>query len=278
MLYVPEANMDQFYINPYGYDMRKLDAEMPQDYRSFDLSNFLRDPTSKQSATLQIRLYMLRYTQYIDALAHLLSTGQGVVLDRSCFSDFVFIEAMARAKYVSPAAKSVYYDLRKNTIDELFKPHLVIYLDVPVDTIKERVKARKYPGEAGSKVINDAFLNDIDHFYKQEYLKTINVTSELLVYDWSNGGDTEIVVEDIERMDFDRFEKHDKKLKDWRLPKEWDWCEARQKFTHDRPTLLNYFNVPRYDVPELIRSPEDTKTFREVWFNVSSRGVLVLCS
>lgn len=269
MLYVPEANMDQIYINPYGYDMRKLDDQMPQDYKSFDVTNFLRDPTSKQSATFQIRMYMLRYAQYVDALAHMLSTGQGVVLDRSCFSDFVFIEAMQRAKYVSPGAKSVYYDLRRNTIEELFKPHLVIYLDVPVETIKERVKARKLPAECESKVINDAYLKDIDHIYKQEYLKTISTSSELLVYDWSNGGDAEIVVEDIERIDFDRFDKHDKKLKDWRLPKEWDWCEARQKFTHERPSLMNYFNVPRYDVPELVRNADDAKQFRDVWYNVS---------
>lgn len=68
--------------------------------------------------------------------------------------------------------------------------------------------------------------------------------------------------------DFDRFDKHDKKLKSWRLPKEWDWCEARQLFTHDKPVLMNYFNVPRYDVPELLRSAEDTKKFRDIWYNV----------
>lgn len=69
------------------------------------------------------------------------------------------------------------------------------------------------------------------------------------------------------RADFDRFDKHDKKLKDWRLPKEWDWCEARQRFTHDKPDLMNYFNVPRYDVPELLRSAEDSKAFRDIWYN-----------
>lgn len=72
----------------------------------------------------------------MDALAHVLSTGQGVVLDRSVFSDYVFVEAMNRANYISSGAKSVYYDVRKNTIEELLKPHLVIYLDVPVDVVK----------------------------------------------------------------------------------------------------------------------------------------------
>lgn len=198
MLYVPEANMDLIYINPYGYDMRQLDAQLPASYRSYDIGNFLQHPTDKQAANFQIRMYMLRYQQYVDALAHVLSTGQGVVLDRSCFSDFVFVEAMVRAKYMSAGAKSVYYDLKKNTIGELFKPHLVVYLDVPVETVRERLAARKLAGE--TETCTDAYLRDVDHFYKQEYLKEAAVSSELLVYDWSAGGETEIVVEDIERI------------------------------------------------------------------------------
>lgn len=41
----------------------------------------------------------------MDALAHLLSTGQGVVLDRCVYSDFVFAEAMASQGYISKAGK-----------------------------------------------------------------------------------------------------------------------------------------------------------------------------
>lgn len=51
--------------------------------------------------------------------------------------------------------------------------------------------------------------------------------AELLIYDWSSYGDVEVVVEDIERIDFDNFDKHDPKIKDWRLPSEWDWNTAR---------------------------------------------------
>lgn len=111
----------------------------------------------------------------------------------------------------------------------------------------------------------------METFYKQEYLKDISIHAELLVYDWSSGGETEIVVEDIERIDFDKFEidPHNKKMKDWRFPLEWDWCEARIKFCNDKDVMMNYFNVPRFDVPELLRSPDDSKIWRDVWFNVS---------
>lgn len=56
-----------------------------------------------------------------------------------------------------------------------------------------------------SKVLSDEYLKNMDFFYKQRYLKEISVSSELLVYDWSNGGETEIVVEDIERIGSSSF-------------------------------------------------------------------------
>ena len=42
----------------------------------------------------------------------------------------------------------------------------------------------------------------------------------MLVYDWSDGGDTEVVVEDIERLNMDYFDKYDKQQKDWRMHNE----------------------------------------------------------
>lgn len=140
------------------------------------------------------------FSQYIDALAHVLSTGQGVVLDRSVYSDFVFIEAMHMSNYISKGVRSVYYDIKENSILELLKPHLVIYLDVPVETVKQRIKERNIDYEVNSKALSDKYLHDIDSVYKQKFLKEVSIASELLVYDWSAGGETEVVVEDIERI------------------------------------------------------------------------------
>ena len=43
---------------------------------------------------------------------------------------------------------------------------------------------------------------------------------QVLMYDWSEGGETEVVVEDIERLNLDYFDKYDKQQADWRLFKE----------------------------------------------------------
>ncbi|XP_058461865.1 NADH dehydrogenase [ubiquinone] 1 alpha subcomplex subunit 10, mitochondrial [Malaya genurostris] len=266
MKYFPEATMDGCYKNSYGYDMRQLDPRLPLNMRSFDANNFLQDPTNRNVASFQLRMLVQRYSQYIDALAHLFSTGEGVVLDRCVYSDFVFVEAMFKNGFISKGARSVYYDLVKNTFSELMKPHLVIYLDVPVQNVKDRIKKRSHPAEVNSKALTDKYLTDMEQIYKQQYLKDISTHAELLVYDWSNYGETEVVVEDIERIDFDRFDKDDTHMRDWRFENEEDWTEARARYM-DKFDLMNYFNVPRYDVPELIVSPEDYKEWYEVWYD-----------
>lgn len=109
--------------------------------------------------------------------------------------------------------------------------------------------------------------------YKQQYLKDISKHAEIMIYDWSNYGDAEVVIEDIERMDFDQFEKdpQNKKMRDWRFYDESEACETRIKFTRDKSDLMTYFNIPRYDVPELVREADNGRILREVWYNVSEK-------
>lgn len=264
MLYLPEANMDMVYINHYGFDLRTLDNQLPASCRSFDVKDFCIDPKNRLVAMFQISTYAARFSQYVDALAHLLSTGQGVVLDRSVYSDFVFLESMVSEGYMSKPARSVYYEIKQNTILELMRPHLVIYLDVPVAKVQENIKKRAIPYELNSKVFSETYLNTMEMCYKQQFLKQISDHSELLVYDWSNGGDVEVVVEDVERIDFDRYTHHDKKLVDWRLDDEEEWAVVRNIYADNKNDLLNYFNVPRFDVPELVTEAEDFKVYLDI--------------
>lgn len=85
--------------------MRQLDSQLPDSVKSFDEKTFCRNPTGLNTAAFQVWMYRLRYSLYIDALAHILSTGQGVVIERSPFSDFVFMEAMFSNKYISKEGK-----------------------------------------------------------------------------------------------------------------------------------------------------------------------------
>ena len=51
--------------------------------------------------------------------------------------------------------------------------------------------------------------------------------AEVLIYDWSEGGDAEVLVEDICSINFDKHTNYDTQLEDWRLNEEWDWKAKR---------------------------------------------------
>ena len=119
------------------------------------------------------------------------------------------------------------------------------------------------PHEVNSKALTEKYLKDIEENYRTEYLNEIAKHSHLLVYDWSKGGDLEVVVEDIENLDFRKKEFGDDRLEDW------DW-----KPPHDRELIKRYTlaahriildaHVPRLDVPELLVNAQDSAE----WYNV----------
>uniref|UniRef100_J3JVZ9 NADH dehydrogenase [ubiquinone] 1 alpha subcomplex subunit 10, mitochondrial n=1 Tax=Dendroctonus ponderosae TaxID=77166 RepID=J3JVZ9_DENPD len=264
MLYYPEANLDMQYINPYGYDLRQLDSMLPPSCKSFDVMDFMRNPNHMLVARWQIEQYMIKVSQYIDSLAHLLSTGQGVVLDRCAFSDFVFVEAMYSQKYLSKPAYKKYYEFRRSTIDHLLKPHLIIYLDVPVSKVLENVRQRNISYEKNSPVFTQQYLEVMEKTYKQKYLKEMSPNAELLVYDWTVEGDTDIVVEDVEAIDFDKYDEQDSHFQDWNLPNEEEWGCVRSRYADQKDDILSYANVQTYDVPELLMSGEDSQIYCRV--------------
>lgn len=258
MKHFPEANMDIHYIRPNGCDLRMFDDQIPEDARTFDHVNFNLTPDHRLAANFQIMMYSARYSQYIDALAHLFNTGQGVVLERSPYSDFVFLEAMYNQKLISRPVRGIYYELRGNTIEELMRPHLVIYLDMNVEQVQDAIKKRNLKHETQGRALTKPFLMDIERQYKNKYLRDIATHAELLVYDWSGGGEVEVVVEDIERLNFDQYTERDEpKMKDWRLPREMEWADQRMLYTNCKHILMNLFAIPNFDVPELITSADD---------------------
>uniref|UniRef100_A0A7I2YQU0 NADH dehydrogenase [ubiquinone] 1 alpha subcomplex subunit 10, mitochondrial n=1 Tax=Homo sapiens TaxID=9606 RepID=A0A7I2YQU0_HUMAN len=133
------------------------------------LEKFYDDPRSNDgnSYRLQSWLYSSRLLQYSDALEHLLTTGQGVVLERSIFSDFVFLEAMYNQGFI-----------RKQCVDHYNEPH--------------------------EMKITSAYLQDIENAYKKTFLPEMSEKCEVLQYSAREAQDSKKVVEDIEYLKFDK--------------------------------------------------------------------------
>lgn len=133
LLYMPPPVHDDLYINTYGYDVRALDSRLPISCRSYDLKQFLADPHHLQVPHCQLAYFSMRLEQYMNALLHTLATGQGVILNRSVFSDIAFVHTMHKTGYLTKGEVKNFEDMRAAAIEYLLKPHIAIYLDAPPD-------------------------------------------------------------------------------------------------------------------------------------------------
>ena len=136
MLYVPQVTPEDYYVHEHNFDLRTLDDKLPPSCRSADLETFFKNPTFRNGACLQILFYQLRFKKYINILAHVLSTGQGVVTERSPWSDSCFASTMVSNGFMSLNASKVYNIMIEQSLHELMRPHLIVYLDAPVKTVQ----------------------------------------------------------------------------------------------------------------------------------------------
>lgn len=56
-------------------------------------------------------------------------------------------------------------------------------------------------------------------------------------------------------------------MKDWRIQDKWDWNEVRHRMTNGKQEMMCLFNIPSYDVPELVIGADDYKAQFEAWDN-----------
>jgi len=259
MKFVPGFTMDDFYINSYGYDLRDLDYKVEHErVKTYDEKKFAQDPTG-QSGGLDRMLYNMhlqRYLQHMEILEHIFNTGEGVVTERSPHSDWIYMDAAYNQGWVDKTTRAHYHKIRNMTLEMLLRPNLIIHLDAPLDVVQSKIRERSkttHPWEANSPVWeNTDYLHDLYNvMLKKKYLSLAAESSMVLSYDWSEGGDVEVVIEDIERLNMDYHDKYDKQQKDWRLLTEERFATKRWQFTH-KEQLLNQFRDPFWLADKLI--------------------------
>ncbi|XP_053257309.1 NADH dehydrogenase [ubiquinone] 1 alpha subcomplex subunit 10, mitochondrial [Podarcis raffonei] len=198
MRYFPEA--DIHYVDRVTGDRTILDSKFSGNC---SLEKFYSSPKHPDgnSYRLQAWLFSNRLLQYADALEHLLTTGQGVVLERSPYSDFVFLEAMYKQGYIHKRCVEHYDTMKDLSLSDFLPPHLTIYIDVPVSEVMKRIEERGKPYE---KKVSPAYLQSIEDGYKKSFLPQISETSEVLQYTTSEAEHVEKVIEDIEYLKFNK--------------------------------------------------------------------------
>ena len=82
------------------------------------------------------------------------------------------------------------------------------------------------------KASNIDFLVNLPSFEVLYISSLFRRWSRALVYDWSDGGDAEVVVEDIEHTELDMIEMYDDQQKEWRFHDEQTAAYQRNLFTN----------------------------------------------
>ncbi|XP_068185264.1 NADH dehydrogenase [ubiquinone] 1 alpha subcomplex subunit 10, mitochondrial [Antennarius striatus] len=197
MLYMPEA--DIFYL-----DKRSGSERLPVDFNGMcSLEKFYTDPKAADgnSYRLQLWMYNMRIVQYADAIEHLITTGQGVVLERSPFSDMVFLEAMLEEGYIRRQCAEHYNEIKHISICEFLPPHLVIYIDQPAEEVQKKLKQSDKPYLHNVPL---SYLKAIGSSYKNLFLPEIMKKSEVLVFDVAHAEQVQVVLDDIKYLKFDK--------------------------------------------------------------------------
>ena len=79
MVHVDFPRMDDMYINPYGYDMRKIAHLVPERMRPYDEKDFSRNPLGPAVGCADrffINLFYLKVINHVMAIRHILNTGK----------------------------------------------------------------------------------------------------------------------------------------------------------------------------------------------------------
>ena len=140
---------------------------------------------------MQLWLLRQRFRAYLAALKHIAETGQGVILDRSIYSDWVFAEKNRRDGNISEEGFAYYASLRSQMLSSLPLPSLALYLNVSPSLCHSRVhNLRKRECES---TIPLAYLEGLSAAYERcnEELSTVGVP--LVSLDWSSFGDVATV-------------------------------------------------------------------------------------
>lgn len=160
------------------------------------LALFYENPR-KYALKLQLWIYRQRYLTFVAAVQHILETGQGVILDRSVYSDRVFAVVNRNDGNISEEGYRFYEELRLQSLRVLPIPHVTIYLDASPETCLHRIRARARDCESSIPL---EYLSSLDVQYK-EFLADMRMAGScVLRLDWNRYGNSEEVCQAVSSM------------------------------------------------------------------------------
>merc|ERR1739844_408993 len=276
MLYMPPVSHEDIYTGPYGVDYRKWDDLYPDFFKCFGEKDFIKNPLGScegASDRYHGRVLKMKWLNQLKAERHILNTGQGVVMEGCAHSDYCHFNAAYNAGWILDETTNMYKVTLDNVLFHINRPNLIVYLDAPADVSQKNIKAMGNEWDKDSPVWNNTqYITDIADEFKNNWLRDMQEFSRVLVYDWSDGGDTEVVIEDIEATELDMIEMYSNQQKDWRFGDEVVAAQKRYQCTNPLwvEKKLDTFRIDEASYSQILRAPPDqTREMMEIFRHVS---------
>ena len=106
-----DPSVSKTFINYYGEDLHDYSAYMNPMNKPYDEKDFSRNPNGPMEGAgdrFHIDAIMEKLRNYVYALKHLYSTGQGVVVEGNPWSDYAHFEAAYNQGWVTREGMFVY--------------------------------------------------------------------------------------------------------------------------------------------------------------------------
>ena len=149
------------------------------------LEKFYAEP-KKYALKLQLWIFQQRLMIYIQAVKHMFETGQGVLLDRSVFSDKVFADVGFADSNITPEGYGFYMSIRVRALEGLPIPHVTLFLNTDPKVCQQRIKTR---GRSCEKGIPVSYLQSLHDAYQVFIAEMREVGSKVHSLDWTDFGE-----------------------------------------------------------------------------------------
>lgn len=139
---VDDVNEDQLHVIPMNdsiqFDMRLYNNGLPRKAKTYTREMFWNDENPVKYGKLlllQLHHYYWRYWNCCRGMAHLFNTGQGMVTDRSPWTDNVMALALKECGLLSEPAYKYYNLVRCESIPNIWRPNIIIYIKASPETV-----------------------------------------------------------------------------------------------------------------------------------------------
>jgi len=265
-------SMTKYYTDYYGVSLADYAGHLNPLNRPWDEKDFSRNPTGPLEGACDryiVQDYVNVFYQYMLATAHLMNTGQGVIIEGNPWSHYAHLEAAFNQGWVERQTRTAYKDMTFRTLYYLQRPHVIIYLDAPAEAVMKNIKARGNAWDKNSPVwTNKRYLKDIYNEKTRRYLPKHQIHSNVLVYDWSTPGEVEVVTDDLEKLELDMVDEYSELMRDWtRFRAETHSTILRSRFANlmERERMLKgIFSEEFTQCENMMRSPADARNLEQV--------------